>query len=214
MTTISIKIHTNHPSFAPEDMQWSAFADPLDDDILLIHNGLPYLSKLPALMEPRAQQFTRALVTNAGDAYTDANHRNNGRLNLSDRGLSDDLTVFHPLCESTEATFVQIYQKLVNQHVRVRYCSGYELLQYRPGEFFNCHVDFIGAHPTFSGRQLSVVAFCNDDFEGGELFFPRQKVKIRPERGGVVLFPSSFTHPHASLPVRSGTKYSVVTWYH
>jgi hypothetical protein len=37
-------------------------------------------------------------------------------------------------------------------------------------------------------------------------------LKIEPETGAVVLFPSAYTHPHASCPVREGTKYSVVAW--
>jgi len=55
--------------------------------------------------------------------------------------------------------------------------------------------------------------FLNGNFEGGELAFPRQKQIIKPLAGDVVLFPSNFTHPHASRTVEKGVKYSVVCWF-
>ena len=33
-----------------------------------------------------------------------------------------------------------------------------------------------------------------------------------PQRGDLVIFPSSFTYPHEVLPVKSGTRYSIITW--
>jgi predicted 2-oxoglutarate/Fe(II)-dependent dioxygenase YbiX len=111
-------------------------------------------------------------------------------------------------------TFIQVYRQMMNPFAKAAGCLGYNLLRYQPGEFFDTHVDVVRGHPTYVARQISVVAFCNQGFKGGELDFPRQRVKIEPEAGAVVLFPSAYTHPHASLPVREGTKYSVVTWYY
>ena len=42
--------------------------------------------------------------------------------------------------------------------------------------------------------------------------FRRQNVTIKPEAGDLLLFPSCYTHPHQALPVKSGIKYSIVTW--
>lgn len=214
MINIGIEVQTNHPAIPPADRKWVASAEPHGDDILVIRNGLPYLSKIVDIAESRPELFEPARIVNSHNDYVDDTHRRNSRFGLSVPGLADELSVFHPMCESTEATFVQIYQQLINSYVRVSKCSGYDLLRYKVGEFFNCHTDFVPGHPDLVSRQLSVVVFCNGNFTGGELYFPRQKVKIKPEAGDVVLFPSSITHPHASLPVREGTKYSVVTWYH
>ncbi|MGA0200034.1 MAG: 2OG-Fe(II) oxygenase, partial [Prochlorotrichaceae cyanobacterium] len=61
-------------------------------------------------------------------------------------------------------------------------------------------------------RDVSVVGYLNEAFEGGETYFDRQQVKITPRTGSVLVFPAYWTHPHASLPVRRGTKYAFTTW--
>ncbi|MCU0767784.1 MAG: 2OG-Fe(II) oxygenase [Gammaproteobacteria bacterium] len=47
---------------------------------------------------------------------------------------------------------------------------------------------------------------------GGETEFLYQDVKVRPERGKLVLFPPFWTHEHRAAPVRSGAKYIATTW--
>lgn len=62
-------------------------------------------------------------------------------------------------------------------------------------------------------RVLSMVAFLNDDYVGGELEFPHFELKITPQKGSVVLFPSSYPYAHIAHPVTTGVKYSLVTWF-
>ena len=61
--------------------------------------------------------------------------------------------------------------------------------------------------------RLSLVMFLNDDYEGGELEFPYFDYKIVPQKGKVVLFPSSFAYSHIAHPVEEGTKYTAINWY-
>jgi hypothetical protein len=62
-------------------------------------------------------------------------------------------------------------------------------------------------------RDYSVLAYLNDDFEGGELVFENQGVAIRPKTGLVVAFPSSQDYLHAVRPVKSGSRYSMPMWF-
>lgn len=66
---------------------------------------------------------------------------------------------------------------------------------------------FMGPHQdgNENGLKFSAVAYLNEDYEGGELFFPELDIKIKPKMGSLVIFPS--THIHSSLEVKSGTKY-------
>lgn len=87
--------------------------------------------------------------------------------------------------------------------------TGYDLLRYRTGEFYTQHTD------SFKEQQRSVTCsfHLNDDYEGGEFaFFNREKV-YKFEKGDAILFPSNFMFPHEILPVTSGTRYSIITWY-
>tara|TARA_B100000427_G_scaffold131459_1_gene109381 strand:- start:1030 stop:1605 length:576 start_codon:yes stop_codon:yes gene_type:complete len=53
----------------------------------------------------------------------------------------------------------------------------------------------------------------NDDYEGGELYFPRQKFSNKDiPIGKCLLFPGQVTHCHQSLELKSGTKYSLTMW--
>lgn len=90
------------------------------------------------------------------------------------------------------------------------YHEPYQALKYRPGEEYKAHYD----GGTSSGRCISAVVYLNDNYEGGHIEFPHFKVKIKPERGMLILFPSNFAYKHVAHPVLQGTKYSLVTWIH
>jgi hypothetical protein len=65
------------------------------------------------------------------------------------------------------------------------------------------------SHPVVSG-----VLYLNDQYEGGEIYFPEQNIKIKPEAGSLVMFPSYRPYFHHPLPVTSGNKYMVpFFWY-
>ncbi|WP_448379868.1 prolyl hydroxylase family protein [Gloeomargarita sp.] len=93
------------------------------------------------------------------------------------------------------------------------------ILRYRPGQFYQRHVDNVLLHsrrmelaqgiPT---RDVGIVGYLNDDFTGGETYFDRQQVMVKPQTGAVVVFPAYYTHPHQALPVQSGVKYAMTTW--
>jgi prolyl 4-hydroxylase len=87
--------------------------------------------------------------------------------------------------------------------------EGFIVLRYKEGNFIDEHADRATAR-----RILSGLIYLNDDFEGGELIFPRQNLTIKPEAGMVVMFPASFAYPHRVTTVFKGTRYSVVSWFY
>jgi hypothetical protein len=97
-----------------------------------------------------------------------------------------------------------------NNHYHITSDEGYVLLRYDEGHFYGEHADSYTNQNVV--RALSVLLYLNDDYEGGEIVFPRQGVTIKPEPGSMVIFPSTGTHPHEALKVTKGTKYAIVTW--
>jgi Rps23 Pro-64 3,4-dihydroxylase Tpa1-like proline 4-hydroxylase len=87
--------------------------------------------------------------------------------------------------------------------------EGYIINKYNMGGKFDVHVD---DHSTRI-RRISCLLYLNDDYEGGELYFPVQDLKIKPKAGDMILFPSGFEYPHASLPITKGTKLAITTWF-
>lgn len=76
-----------------------------------------------------------------------------------------------------------------------------------PGTHFKVHADH---GPTYV-CTVSVVVYLNDDYEGGEIHFPRfDKLTLKPKAGDIVVFPSTYIYEHASQAMVSGIKYAVV----
>jgi Rps23 Pro-64 3,4-dihydroxylase Tpa1-like proline 4-hydroxylase len=65
-----------------------------------------------------------------------------------------------------------------------------------------------------SSRVLSTVMYLNDNYEGGEIEFINSGVKIKPEAGSIIFFPSNFLYIHEVHPITSGLRYSMPHWYH
>jgi predicted 2-oxoglutarate/Fe(II)-dependent dioxygenase YbiX len=88
-----------------------------------------------------------------------------------------------------------------------------QVLKYSEGGFYTWHTDHAGIKIP---RTMSIVTFLNNDYEGGELAFRNPdgtgEYKVEPKVGRVVVFPSNFMYPHTVIPVRKGTRYTVVAW--
>ena len=95
------------------------------------------------------------------------------------------------------------------------------LLKYEIGGHYKEHIDAdqevkVGTgeivYKKVSERDLSLILFLNDDYEGGDLVFVDQNIKIKPEPGLLVTFPSTYNYPHKVEPVTKGTRYAMVWW--
>jgi hypothetical protein len=110
----------------------------------------------------------------------------------------------------------EIYQKLkycVDDYakywgINVVYYEAFNFVKYEgEGKHFNIHAD----HGPAYNCTVSAVVYINDDYQGGEIKFPRLDGYVHtPRVGDILLCPSNYIYEHASLPMESGTKYCVV----
>jgi predicted 2-oxoglutarate/Fe(II)-dependent dioxygenase YbiX len=103
--------------------------------------------------------------------------------------------------------------------IQFPYAEPCSILRYLPGQNYQRHVDNILLSSRFQEleqgiptRDVSVVGYLNGDCEGGETWFDRQQVKVKPQTGSAIVFPAYYTHPHQALPVKQGKKYAWTTW--
>jgi len=89
----------------------------------------------------------------------------------------------------------------------LKYWEAFNFIKYGPGQHFMEHHD----HGYSYNCTVSLVAYPNDDYEGGELYFRLQQLDIKPKAGDLYIFPSNYMYPHQAKPVTSGIKYSIVT---
>jgi hypothetical protein len=101
-----------------------------------------------------------------------------------------------------------INQYLGSFGIEMKDYDDYQILKYGIGQKFDRHID---DHWRYH-RRVSLVYYANDAYEGGEIEFEQFDLKIKPEKGNLLLFPSTYTYSHRVHPVTSGTRYSVVQW--
>jgi 2OG-Fe(II) oxygenase superfamily len=94
-------------------------------------------------------------------------------------------------------------------NLSISYQEAVNFVRYGEGQHFATHSDSGFSYVC----AVSTVIYFNNDYEGGELYFPHIDLKYTPSEGDVVLFPSNWLFSHAALPVKSGIKYSGVTMF-
>lgn len=95
----------------------------------------------------------------------------------------------------------------------------YVIERFRAGQAHKRHQDGLVSVNRYAelaqgipARDVTLIGCLNDDFEGGELLFDRQALKVKPGIGSVIAFPACYTHPYQALPVLRGAKYSLTSW--
>ena len=94
-------------------------------------------------------------------------------------------------------------------NAKIEQDSGYDLLKYEVGGFYTQHTDSFKDRP----RAVSCSFALNDGYEGGEFAFFDRELVYNLKKGSCIMFPSNFMYLHEIMPVTSGTRYSIVTWF-
>tara|TARA_R100000742_G_C4276430_1_gene97487 strand:+ start:1053 stop:1757 length:705 start_codon:yes stop_codon:yes gene_type:complete len=122
-------------------------------------------------------------------------------------------------CESYPMTEDLLYAKGEDQ-IRESLYSKFSfwpwsilLKKYQKGiqGFHKFHEDN-GSGLPHSHRALVLMFYLNDVEEGGETEFALQKIKVKPEKGKLVIFPAYWTHLHKGHIPLSGDKYICNFW--
>jgi hypothetical protein len=62
-------------------------------------------------------------------------------------------------------------------------------------------------------RNMSIIICLNDDYEGGEFYFPIQDFRVRLKKGEILAFPPYWTHQHmVETPTNNTYRYTINTW--
>lgn len=153
--------------------------------------------------------WSGALVTESMNVISEVRNCLDFKIDTKNLGPRDDVNAV--LYDMHEETFqaVKTTTEDYGQYwgVGIRYFESFNYVKYDgPGTRFKIHAD----HGPSYISTTSVVAYVNDDYEGGEIYFPRFDLRLKPDAGDIVVFPSTYVYEHASEDIVSGTKYSVV----
>tara|TARA_Y100000389_G_C17450864_1_gene514695 strand:- start:1512 stop:2096 length:585 start_codon:yes stop_codon:yes gene_type:complete len=98
-----------------------------------------------------------------------------------------------------------------------------ELTFWNPGDSMSVHSDNSWQedapdhvkdmeHPT-KYRDYSVIFYLNDDYEGGEIYFPDHDIEISPKKGMAVVFPSNGDYNHGVKEIKNSQRFTIPVWY-
>lgn len=69
-------------------------------------------------------------------------------------------------------------------------------------------------HQYYEYLEYSTVIYLNDDYEGGEIYFPELSYIYKPKAGDIVMFPcTTDNYVHGVQPVRGSNRYTIAMWH-
>jgi hypothetical protein len=159
----------------------------------------------------------KILINNYEGTIEDYGERSNVKAKLvttqdfENRDLASkiDLKVFNVMSDIIQRI------RALNSYINITGDSGYQFRKIHGPT--RQHIDNI-----FSGndniharqiRSMSVIIALNDDYEGGEICFPKQNFSVKLKKGQAIAFPPYWTHPHYTNELINGTfRYTINTW--
>ena len=89
------------------------------------------------------------------------------------------------------------------------------LVRWLPGQLQMPHADKElhegdqrGKPNDFPYYDIAGLFYLNDDYEGGELYFPLQGIQFKPKRGAAYFFPGDMNYIHGVTEITSGIRYT------
>jgi hypothetical protein len=109
------------------------------------------------------------------------------------------LKVLDIWCEKTESEKIEYVSK------------NYLLRKYYEGGETKLHIDRNMNRP-LNTNDWTVLFYLNDDYEGGELYFDKYNIELKPSAGSAVIWP--WTTSHGGKKVLRGEKYHIFMSIH
>jgi Rps23 Pro-64 3,4-dihydroxylase Tpa1-like proline 4-hydroxylase len=126
------------------------------------------------------------------------------------RGEAYNLTQAAPFFNEIVQMFMHYVKEYQNEYpsLKLDKSEAIQVIKYRKGEFFTPHTDAVKGE-----RTLSAVLFLNNDFEGGVLNFPSQKLEIEARPGRLVFYPSNFLFINEIKPIGDRACYLLNSYF-
>jgi hypothetical protein len=89
------------------------------------------------------------------------------------------------------------------------------IVRWLPGQLQMPHADKelhegdeAGKPNDFPYYDIGSLFYLNDDYEGGELYFPKQGLEFKPKAGSAYFFPGDLHYIHGVKEIKSGVRYT------
>jgi hypothetical protein len=154
--------------------------------------------------------------------FTESHKNENGTITY-DADYWKDRVASQPSLNKNNPDIVPVIKQLVSRlhpivedffNVKAQ-PTGQTIVRWLPGQFQNPHADKelhdgpdAGKPNDFPWYDLASLFYLNDDYEGGELYFPKQGIQFKPKRGAAYFFPGDMNYIHGVTEIKNGIRYT------
>ena len=117
---------------------------------------------------------------------------------------TDDLVFTLEILNKIKNKIIEIYKINVKNSHDIPFVT-----RWSSGDSMSMHVDDLGTPQ----NHISAVIYLNENYDGGEIFFPTHNLKIKPGTGDLVVFPGNLNYPHQVEKIINGDRYTLPSWF-
>lgn len=108
-------------------------------------------------------------------------------------------------------------RKIISQTLNVQLSEVVpSVVRWRVGDEQAPHADkqdVDGSPNPYPENDIASLIYINDDYGGGEIYFPKQNVKLKPSAGSLVFFPGDINYLHGVTEVTDGIRYTMPNFW-
>jgi len=165
-------------------------------------------------------RYVLSAITDIVENQADNNHligySNDGNINSKNapfvfvNNLNDEK--IHLILKDVNNRLTKVYEELYGYDEEVTYLYLGTINGMGVGKDMAVHADNIPSLAVNVDTPHGIVLYLNDDYEGGELYYPDLKLAIKPEAGSLVIHPGTVEYAHGVAPVTSGMRYATTAF--
>ncbi len=180
-------------------------------------NLLDYLKILPDTFPSSVSKALLELPKSSSPSVVSDSIKGFNKIN-DDYRITNNIHLEDIICKNITYNMQEFWNSYLHQYYQtdIKNIEQPQLLHYNIGGKYDVHndcEDFIDGKLTrIVPRDVTILAYLNDDYEGGEIEFPDYGITIKPTVNMVITFPSYYEFQHRVKPVTKGERFTLVTW--
>jgi hypothetical protein len=176
----------------------------------------------PFLTDEEVETLSKFIRSNDQWDFTETQYNDEGTI-IYESTYWKDRVATTPTLLKADPSIVELIQKIVLRlkpeietffNVEADPTSP-AVVRWLPGQLQMPHADKelhvgddAGKPNSFPWYDLATIIYLNDDYEGGELYFPNQGIQFKPKKGAVYFFPGDMNYVHGVTVLDSGIRYT------
>jgi predicted 2-oxoglutarate/Fe(II)-dependent dioxygenase YbiX len=175
------------------------------------------------MTEEEVLRLNNFIRNNESWDFTETHYNENGTV-IYDADYWANRVATYPTIEKSDPEIPKLIEKMVARlKVEVDRFFNVDanptspaMVRWLPGQLQMPHADKelhtgpdAGTPNDFPYYDLAGLFYINDDYEGGELYFPNQGIQFKPKAGAAYFFPGDKNYIHGVTQIKSGIRYTV-----